>query len=426
MSLADHLESAAQTAPLIQRDHHAPTGWEPGVRYDATSGLPTEVTTGQVPGEQLPEGQWADLVSHLLPMVPAGYVVRLVEARYDPVAWTRGAQGDQATTREAWRYRFRIVPAEAIAHTSADLAAALISNARRSRPRLPKAPSAERTRVVVVSDLQIGKTDHRGGTPALLERLSGVLDQLDDLMRTERCADAVILDPGDLTEGFENTAQQQHTNDLAFPDQLDAAQAFLQQIVETVGKRHAQTRVATVPSNHGAWRKGKDRLGRPGDDFGVMTHKAVARTMATAGRDDLAFVIPDPWSEALAVQVRGAVVGMAHGHQANRPDGIPDWWARQTHGGGPLAAASILITGHFHHLRVQPTGSIDGRDRWWFQAPTLDNGSAWFRNGSGGSDSEAGLLTFTIGDDGRWDDLHLLTHNAPPSYRPAQAKEHER
>lgn len=417
--LADRLNAAAQTASLIQRDRHAPTGWEPGVRYDAASGLPTEVTTEQIAGEQQPEGQWADLVSHLLPMVPTGYVVRLVEARYDPVAWTREQAttkvGDAerktpATTREAWRYRFRIVPAEAIAHTSADLAAALISNARRSRPRVIKTAAAERTRVVVVSDLQIGKTDHRGGTPALLERLSGVLDQLDDLMRSDRCADAVVLDPGDLTEGFENTAQQQHTNDLAFPDQLDTAQAVLQHIVTTVGARHAQTRVATVPSNHGAWRKGKDRLGRPGDDFGIMTHKAVARTMATAGRDDLAFVIPDPWSEALAVRVRGAVIGMAHGHQANRPDGIPDWWARQTHGGGPLAAASILITGHFHHLRVQPTGSIDGRDRWWFQAPTLDNGSAWFRNGSGGSDSEAGLLTFTIDQDGRWDGMHMLTH----------------
>lgn len=410
MSLADQIAaSAAQRAPIVARTHHAPTGWEPGVRYDETSGLPTEVTTGQVKGEQLPEGQWGDLVSHLLPMVPDGYVVRLVESRFDPVAWTRGEQGEQATTKPAWRYRFRIVPLEHIAATSQDIAAALITLAKSAKPR-PTKHATNRTRVVVVSDLQIGKTDHRGGTPALLERLASVLGDLDDVMRADRCDDAVILDPGDLTEGFENTPQQSHTNDLSFPDQLDAAQAILGQIVTSVAVRHGSTRVATVPSNHGAWRKGKDRLGRPGDDFGIMTHKAVARTMATAGRDDLAFVIPDPWSEALAIQVRAAVIGMAHGHQANRPDGIPDWWARQTHGGGPLAAASILITGHFHHLRVQPTGSIDGRDRWWFQAPTLDNGSAWFRNGAGGSDSEAGLLTFTIGDDGRWDDLHLLTH----------------
>jgi hypothetical protein len=214
-------------------------------------------------------------------------------------------------------------------------------------------------------------------------------------------------------QGFENTGSQAHTNDRSFPEQLDDAQAILAQFVTRVAARHRRTRVATVPSNHGAWRKGKDRLGRPGDDFGIMTHRSIARVMEVSGRDDVGFVIPDPWSEALAIQVRGAVVGMAHGHQVSKPDGVPDWWARQTHGGGPLAAASILITGHFHHLRVQSTGSIDGRDRWWLQAPTLDNGSAWFRNGSGGSDSEAGLLTFTIGDDGRWDGMHLLTHKPP-------------
>ena len=93
----------------------------------------------------------------------------------------------------------------------------------------------------------------------------------------------------------------------------------------------------------------------------------------------------------------------------SNPNGFPDWWAKQTHGGGPLAAATIAITGHFHHLRVQPSGAIGGRARWWFQAPTLDNGSSWWANGGGGSDCEAGLLTFTIDDAGRWDHLRLLT-----------------
>src|SRR5690606_39606309 len=268
--------------------------------------------------------------------------------------------------------------------------------------------AAGRTRVVVVSDAQVGKVDHRGGTQELLERIDSMLAALDDETKALPCDDAVVLDPGDLTEGFENTPQQGFTNDLSLPEQLRYARVILTEIVTRTAARHERTRVATVPSNHGAWRKGKDRLGRPGDDFGIETHRAAADALSLAGRDDVTWLLPDVWEESLALQVRGAVIGLAHGHQVSRPDGIRDWWAKQTHGGGPLAAATILLTGHYHHLPVEPTGAIDGRARWRVQAPTLDNGSSWWRNGSGGSDDEPGLLTFTVDDDGRWDNLRLI------------------
>src|SRR5690606_14742099 len=81
------------TAPRVGRRHTAPSGWEPGVRYDPVTSLPTEVTTEQVDRDVqgTPEA-WADLIAHLLPMVPEGHEVRLVEARYDPLAWSRDEQ----------------------------------------------------------------------------------------------------------------------------------------------------------------------------------------------------------------------------------------------------------------------------------------------------------------------------------------------
>lgn len=408
-----------RVAPRIDRRHTAPSGWEPGVRYDPATSLPTEVTTEQVTQDVqgTPEA-WAELISHLLPMVPEGHEVRLVEARYDPVAWTRERQFAEypdkpnayirgpATTRPAWRYRFRIVPVSG-GSGPVDLAE-LVKVARGNRRARPRKTTTGRTRIVVVSDAQVGKVDHRGGTQELLERIDAMLSVLDDEAKALPCDDAVVIDPGDLTEGFENTPQQAHTNDLSLPEQLRYARVILTEAVTRVAARHAQTRVVTVPSNHGAWRRGKDRLGRPGDDFGIETHRAVADALDLAGREDVTWLLPDVWEESVALQVRGAVVGVAHGHQVNRPDGIRDWWAKQTHGGGPLAAASILISGHFHHLRVEPTGAIDGRSRWWMQAPTLDNGSSWWRNGAGGADGEPGLLTFTIDDEGRWDNLRLI------------------
>jgi hypothetical protein len=298
--------------------------------------------------------------------------------------------------------------------------AELVRVAKTNRRTPRKTPRPARTRVVVISDAQVGKVDHRGGTPALLERVDGVLAQLDAEMKATPCDDVLILDPGDLTEGFENTAQQAHTNDLAFPAQLRVARVLLTHVVTRVAAHHKATRVATVPSNHGAWRKGKDRLGRPGDDFGIEVHRAVADALHLAGRTDITWHLPDVWDETVALQVRGAVIGMAHGHQVSQPNGIPGWWAKQSHGGGPLAAANILVTGHFHHLRVEPSGAMDGRAKWWFQAPTLDNGSSWWANGSGGADCEAGILTFTVDDDGRWDNFRPL-HAGKPQLEPEVA-----
>jgi hypothetical protein len=50
---------------------------------------------------------------------------------------------------------------------------------------------------------------------------------------------------------------------------------------------------------------------------------------------------------------------------------------------------------------IQPTGrsTRTGRAKWWLQAPTLDNGSDWFRN-LAGDDSDPGLLVFDLTADG--------------------------
>lgn len=290
----------------------------------------------------------------------------------------------------------------------------LLRQLRGARKPTARKTTAGRTRVVVLSDAQIGKVDERGGTKELLARIDQLLTDAENECRLIKCDDLVILDPGDLTEGFENTAGQAFTNDLSLPEQLKVARGVLTEAILRLSRLHPDgTRVATVPSNHGAWRRGKGQLGKPSDDFGLDVHRAVEEAFTLAGRDDVEFSVPDTWDESLAITVRGAIIGMVHGHQVTRPDGIRDWWAKQTHGDGKVADANILVTGHFHHLRLEPSGALNGKDRWWFQAPTLDNGSSWYRNGSGGSSGEPGLLTFTVDDAGDWDNLSLIRGQEP-------------
>lgn len=290
----------------------------------------------------------------------------------------------------------------------------LLRQLRGARKPAPRKTTTGRTRIVLLSDAQVGKVDERGGTPEVLERINHLLGELEAECRLVKCDDAVILDPGDLLEGFENTGSQAFTNDLSLPEQLKVARGILTETILRVSRLHPEgTRVATVPSNHSAWRKGKSYLGKPGDDLGLDCHAAVSEAFKLAGRDDVTFSIPAAWDESMALPVRGAVVGMVHGHQVS-PGKLPEWWAKQSHGSGPTAQANILISGHYHSAMLQPSGSLDGKDRWWIQAPTLDNGSAWFRNIAGGS-SEPGLLTFTIDDAGDWDNLRLLRHETGDS-----------
>jgi hypothetical protein len=78
---------------------------------------------------------------------------------------------------------------------------------------------------------------------------------------------------------------------------------------------------------------------------------------------------------------------------------MPTWWRQQAFGAQPVADASILVHGHFHHLRILEMGSVDRGEnpasRFLIQAPTMDNGSSWFRKFSG-EDSQPGLAVFTL------------------------------
>ena len=103
--------------------------------------------------------------------------------------------------------------------------------------------------------------------------------------------------------------------------------------------------------------------------------------------------------ESLAVDVFDDgfhILGIAHGHQARRPDLMATWWRQQAFGKQPVSDANILVHGHFHHLRITEMGRTSrGTSRFLVMGPTMDNGSNWFRNITG-EDSTPGLGVFML------------------------------
>jgi len=294
-----------------------------------------------------------------------------------------------------WRvsYRFSHRPKSA----SLNLPALYAAASRKPRQQLKPATSGHTT-VVVLSDVQAGKVAARGGTPELIDRLVEKRAKLTSLLSQRKPSKTVLLEAGDLFEGFESGGNPMFTNDLSLAQQMDLAGTEVYQFVELM-QRHGHVDVVAVTSNHTAWRRGKQQLGRPADDLGLFVHKQVEKVANAAGID-AAWTYPAPYDESVTLDVDGTVIGLVHGNQFGSGRAI-DWWAKQTHGGQPVGAADVLVTGHYHHLTVIPTGRnpYSGRTKWWLQAPTVDNGSDWFRN-TAGDDSDPGLMVFDIDDNG--------------------------
>lgn len=255
-----------------------------------------------------------------------------------------------------------------------------------------------RTVVVPFSDLQAGKTGSRGDSKSLISRVTEKKDKLEDYVLAQNCNDAVFLDGGDVVESFENTAQQGFTNDLSIMQQLSLAGSLEQEFISMLGKHHEKVTVAGVPSNHGAWRKGKDILGRPSDDWGLFLLQQIesAYRLHPGQYDNIEFMYPDEWRKSLNINVQGTGIGLVHGEDSSLAQ-MENWWAKQVHGASPIAESDILITAHYHTLGLKPSGRSlrTGKQKYWLSTPTLDNGSDWWAN-KGGSDSDPGLMAFVV------------------------------
>lgn len=285
----------------------------------------------------------------------------------------------------------------------------IAAEAARPKLALPAGTTPRRATVVIWADIQVGKVGSRGGTPELIERVQQKRSALGVWMDQHPADEAYFLSVGDEVESFENTPQQAFTNDLSFPDQLDLELTFELSMLADLHRRHESVTVAGVSSNHCRWRAGKNALGAPKDDYGIYIKRQLEKALRLNERfDGVKFLYPETWDETMAVDVLGTRIGLAHGHQVSNPNGIEAWWTKQAFGAQATAEADVLVTGHFHTFRAQPMGRSlkSGRNRWWLQAPTLDNGSDWFRNLQG-SDSDAGLLVFQVDEHGL--DLQSLT-----------------
>ena len=378
----------------------APSGWEPGIKYEPGGAM--TVVTPPVPAMDSEE-EWGDLLGSLGARVPDGYRVRLVEARFDPYAWTRGVDGEDATTKPAWRYKFAVEPQKA---SKVDMGELLDEVRKWKRPKRTPATGDGLSYVIAYSDTQLGKPDG-DGTAGTIERILCKTDEavrrLKELRKAGRRIDSITIALlGDHVEGFNSQGGRlAWRNELTLTEMVRLWRRLLLQIVQTVAPLADRVTVVVIPGNHDeAVRTGDIMSTRYDDSWAIDAASAVADSLnLIEGYEHVGFVFPAKDELTVTLDVAGTVVGFAHGHQSRGK--THDWWASQAHGMQPIGSATLLLTGHYHHLKMEQAGA-----KTWLQAPALDGGSVWWRHRTG-QDAPPGLITLLVGDGG-WGDLAIL------------------
>lgn len=305
-----------------------------------------------------------------------GKTVRLTDGSYEKITYKPGV----------------IERGEVQAHRFEDLAPIFAE---------PAAPVAEvpslSTVVVVVSDLQIGKTDRGGGTEETVRRVRSTVTRIADHV-AGRYRKVILVDCGDSTEGFSNTVSQAQTNDLPLTYQIRTAQALLADTLRALAPAAPEVAYVSVPSNHCQVRTGIGRSSRasfPGDDYGLLIADNIRQIIAgRPGYEHVRFEVPEKRLESLTVRAAdGTTMGVTHGHAAGTKNRVADWFQGQAFGCvAGMQDARVLLHGHWHSFSVQTVGD----SRQIICAPTADPGSSWFQNASGDS-STPSLLTFELG-----------------------------
>ena len=393
VSLKDELSKMGNDEQHKKSYRDIPKGWEPSIEYDATGGTltstPRQVTEIEPDHEAL-----------------------LKDFDLDPAKWKV-----TSLRRSKWQrwdgewlesFRANFIPSATADRVPIDDLLNVVSGWKPIKPN--HSPTAQASDpfayVVVLADTQIGKMDG-GGSESIIQNVLTKIDaavlRLKELRKLGRQIDVVYLPQlGDCIEGFNSQGgKNAWRNDLDLTQQIRVYRRLLLYMVKAFAPLAEKVVVPAVGGNHDeAVRVGNAMATTYTDSFALDAASAVADALADhPDYKHISFVFPKYDRLTVTLEMCGTVVGMTHGHQCRGK--AVDWWAKQAHGQQEIGEATLLLTGHYHHLRVEQTGA-----KTWIQTPALDGGSTWFENSSGQS-APAGMLTLTVNKNG-WKDLQVL------------------
>ena len=368
-----------------------PKGWEPGVVWNGYTGEVTGPTT------ERPK-DWNDLITSM-GLDPAEVeVVEPVQMR-----WWDAAVGNGETRRHYYA-KANIRRRRGTGFDIEELLQHVKPGASVHRTY-----TGSNAYVFGIADPQCGKL---GTGPAVDRVVAGIehsAQRLKTLRKKRNIGATYIPCLGDLVENCAgHYPMQEHTTELDGREQARLARRLLVYAIEEHRGLTERVIVPAVAGNHGEKRNGDGKSFTTfGDNIDLEIPENVAESYEMAGATDVSFVIPDQ-TLTLTLDIGGLIVGMIHGHQAQRtrggnpPEKVRNWWSDQMLGRRPVTDADILLNGHFHQHWINSIGR-----RYSIGFPTADSGSQWWDE-TRGTPTHSGMLSLVIGKDyplgfGDWD-----------------------
>ena len=397
MSLDEALDKLLQTTEMnsVQRiePRQRQAEWLPGVAWQGEEGT---VTTQPMEGDNAPD--WSGVL-RMWGLDPDAFAV------VEPVLFNVWGDTSGVLNRQ-WKGKVVRKGKNEVADIEA-----LIQEIRKHKPKPPKPFVGNASLVICASDWQVGKRDGdglKGLVGRWLQAIDDVESRLKELRRMGRSIDSiVVLCLGDLVEGCDGHYDiQTFTVEVDRRDQVKIARRLLRDALIRWSKIVPEITVAAIGGNHGENRKNGKTFTTFGDNDDVALVESVAEIFGAnpEAYGHIKFAIPTD-ELSLTLEVKGKIIGITHGHLARVGAGpeakLRRWIADQTLGRQAIGDCDILVSGHYHSLKLADWGGVK-----WIQAPALDGGSVWWRQ-STGEIADVGVLTFLVSERGVTD-LQLL------------------
>lgn len=318
------------------------------------------------------------------PLAPAGQSADdrklLEDANLDPDEWTvtklttyQTYSDDGLSELKAYWVR----AAKAPKGVSAEDMDAILAQYIGAQPYEVPLPGNDRILMVPSGDLQLGKMDG-GGTEGVIERFARYTnDVAADLALSGGVKLLVLPYVGDCIEGLVSQGGKNIASlDIPITQQVRVYRRLMVHQLLTLAPYAENVLVPVVPGNHD--QSTREQIMPHTDSWAIEGASAAADYFRDRpGFEHISWAFPDEGEPHLAVKIAPQLtVGFTHGHvTGNNPGKVIDFWKGQAHGRQPLGEADILVSGHWHHLRVEMTGG----GRTWIQIPAMDGGSSWYR-----------------------------------------------
>lgn len=242
-------------------------------------------------------------------------------------------------------------------------------------------------------DLQLGKVASGGGTAEILAQHESSLDAAVEefkLLRRKGIEGVLLAFAGDCLEGwYSQGSKNVWLTSETLTEQVRIFRRLLLHTVERFASLTDHVILAVVNGNHDDAQRVVNT--KPGDGFAVDCAIAVsdALEMNPDAYGHVKVIVPNEWRAHMTFEVGDTIIAMTHGH-LSRPGKAMAWWGEQSFGKQSPGAADVLLTGHYHNLRLETNSG-----RTWIQGTTMDTGSDWYQDAHG-CESDRGAVTFLL------------------------------